>query len=135
MRFRYADFGIRTGARFAGQLEREDPRHVRLECQHLQVKHQPRVVRVGGRYSDRAIQIAQRGVGRFGLGLLNTPLHLTDGIQILADFGAIRRAQLFWRREIPWLSESRRLVFFRSSESRSAEVPPSPKRRSKTMRG
>jgi len=94
VRLRNADLGIGSRAGFASQLKGDHPGDIALQRQHLQIEHQPRVVRVRGRYANRAIQIRHAGIGRLGLGLLNAALHLANRIQILADLGAVARAEL-----------------------------------------
>src|SRR5687767_4333618 len=94
MRIGNTDFGIGSRACFSRELEGNDPGNITLESQHLQVEHQPRMVGIGSRYTHRTIQIRQPVVRRLSLGLLNPTLHLADGIQILADPGAICWAEL-----------------------------------------
>ena len=52
------------------------------------------MVGIGGRNSDRTIEVGEDIVGCFGLGLLDAALHLTDRIEILVDLAAIVRAEL-----------------------------------------
>ena len=89
-----ADLGIGARAGFARQLERDHAGDVALQRQHLQVEHQPRVVGVSGRHAHRAIEIRQWESAVCGLGFLNAALHLADRIEILADLGAVARAEL-----------------------------------------
>ena len=136
MRIGHADLGVGAVAGLARELERDDARDVALQRQHLQVEHQPRVVGVRGRHADRPVEIGQRIVRRRRLGLLDAPLDFADGLEILVDPGAIGRAELRsagarCRR----CTESSRLARLRSAARRSAALPPSPNRRSKTMRG
>ena len=93
VRIGHADLGVGAVARLARELERDDAGDVALQRQHLQVEHQPGVVGVGGRHAGRAVEIRQRVVGGAGLGLLDAALHLADGVEVLADPGAIRRAE------------------------------------------
>ena len=94
VRIRHADLGVRPVARLAGELERDDAGHVALQRQELQVEHQLRVVGVGGRHADRAVEIRQRVVHRLRLGPLDAALHLAHGVEILADPGAVGGAEL-----------------------------------------
>ena len=61
--------------------------------QHLEVEHQPGVVGVGGRHAHGPVEVRQGIVPRVGLGLLDAALDLAHGLEILADPGAIGRAE------------------------------------------
>ena len=136
VRIGHADLGVGAVAGLARELERDDAGDVALQRQHLQVEHQPRVVGVGGRHAHRAIEIRQRIVRRLGLGLLNAALDLADGVEVLADPGAIGRAELLLQAGDLVVAPSRAgWPVFRSAARRSAALPPSPNRRSKTIRG
>ena len=60
MRIGHADLGVGAVARLARELERDHPRHVALQRQHLQVEHQLRVIGIRRRHADRPIEIRQR---------------------------------------------------------------------------
>jgi hypothetical protein len=60
----------------------------------LQVEHQPGVVRVRGRHSDRPVQVRQRVVLDVALRLLDAPLDVPHTVQVLAHLGPVRRPQL-----------------------------------------
>ncbi len=94
MRIGDADFGIAAIARFARELERDDAGDVPLQREHLQVEHQLRVIFVGRRHANRAIEIGQRVVERLRFGLLYAALDLAHGIEIFGHLGAIGRAEL-----------------------------------------
>ena len=95
VRIGHADLGVGAVAGLARELEGDDPRDVALQRQHLQVEHQPRVVGVGrpARRPGRSRSGSWLSA-RLGLGLLNAPLDLAHGLEILADPGAIRRPEL-----------------------------------------
>ena len=105
--------------------------------QDLEVEHQPGVIGVGGRHADGPVQVRQGVVLRLGLGPLDPALDLADRLQILADPGPVRRAEL--RPQAGDLVGRHGIQeagpLLRSAARRSAGVPPSPKRRSKTIRG
>ena len=131
-----ADLGIGAGAGLARQLERDDAGDVALQREHLQIEHQPRVVGVGGGHADRPIEIGQVRVGGLRFGLLDAALHLADGVEILADLGAVAGAELLLQAGDIVASPNR--AGWRSCAARRgapAALPPSPNRRSKTMRG
>ena len=52
------------------------------------------MIGVGRRHADRPIEIRQRLVGRAGFRLLDAALDLADGLEILADPGAILGSEL-----------------------------------------
>src|SRR5215203_5422434 len=93
MRLWHADVWVGSGARFTGQLERDDPSDVSLEGQHLQIEHQLDVLFPDRWNAGGSIEIRQRGCVA-QLGALNAALDLTDRIQILPDLEAIAGAQL-----------------------------------------
>jgi hypothetical protein len=93
MRIRHADLGVGPVARLARQLERDDPGHVTLQRQHLQIEHQLRVVGVRSRHAGGTIEIGQRLIGRARFRLLNPPFDLPNRVEVLADAGAIFGAE------------------------------------------
>lgn len=130
-----ADLGIGPRAGLPGELECDDPGDVPLERQDLEVEHQASVVGVGCRDAHGPVEVRQGVVLRVGLGLLDPALDLANGLQVLADLGAIRRAEL--------LVQARHLLGDRVEEAGPllqgspsvGGASPSPKRRSKTIRG
>src|SRR6266850_3727614 len=94
MGIRDADFRIGAIARFSSELEGNDPGDIALQCQHLQIEHQPRVVRISGGYSDWPIEIRQRIADGVSLRFLNAPLDLAHRLEVLADFSTITRPKL-----------------------------------------
>src|SRR6185436_18876827 len=89
-----ADFRVRPRARFARELKRDHTSDVALERQHLQVKQQLYVIAVGGRYSERAVEVRQGILRGMLLRLLDTPLDFAHRVEILAHFPAIACAQI-----------------------------------------
>ena len=80
--------------RVATQLEREDPRDVGRECQHLQIEHQLDVLaeRVG--HADRRRrQLAQLAAAVARLDDLDPPLDLAHVIEIVGEPRSIGRSQ------------------------------------------
>ena len=64
VRLGHADLRIRAGASLAGELESDDPRHVGLQRQHLQVEHQLDVVLPRLRHAGRPLQRRQGSTPR-----------------------------------------------------------------------
>src|SRR4051812_11134615 len=97
MRIRNADLGVRAITRLASQLERNDSGNVPLQREQLKIEHQTRVLSVGGRNSDRAIDIGNRVVFRSGFCLLDSALDVTNRFKVLLDAipiaGSQRRLQ------------------------------------------
>ena len=88
-----AQLGIGPRADLARHHERDDPGHVGLQREHLQVEHQPRML--GERIRDAA-----GGPGQLGqldvalrLGELNAPLDVTDRVEVLVHLVAVGRGQ------------------------------------------
>ena len=93
VRIRHPDLGIGPVARLAGELEGDDPGHVGLERQHLEIEHQPGVVGIGCRHADRPVDVGQRAVVGLGFRLLDAPLHLAHRVEVLADLDPVAGAQ------------------------------------------
>ena len=92
VRVRHADFRIGAIAQLARELERDDPRDVRLERQNLQIEHELRVIGECGGDADRPIEVGHRVVHRPGLGTLDLPLDLANAVEILIDANTIGHA-------------------------------------------
>ena len=136
MRLGDADLRIRPRAHLARELERDDPRDVGLQREHLQIEHQLRVLFPVRRHADRPRQHVRQRIAVLLLGLLDAPLDLAQRVEILVharcDRSGPSRAP---SRAMSSVTQSRMLPFFRSSALRSAAVPPSPNSRSNTTRG
>ena len=88
-----ADLRVRPPAVLAAQHEGHDPRQVALVGQHLQVAHQRAVLLVVCR--NPAGLLHQRQIHRaLRLGVLDAPLHVAHGGQVLVEPGAVAEAQL-----------------------------------------
>src|SRR5689334_20483730 len=79
------DLRICASARFTRKLEGADPRDVRLECQHLEIEHQPGMIRVSRRNAEWPIKRRQLRFRRLSLGLLDAPLDLAHAVEIMVD--------------------------------------------------
>ena len=132
-----ADLGIGPVAGLAGELEGDDAGDVALERQHLQVEHQPGVVGVGGRHADRAVEVRQVRIRRVaprpsGCGArprgrspgTGRPWSRSAGPSLLLQAGDLVASPS----RAGWPACC-------SAARRSAVLPPSPNRRSKTIRG
>ena len=77
---RSGDSGVRMGwvARFARHWEGDDPGHVPLQREHLQIEHEAGMVGIRGGNADGAVQIRQRMISGVGLGLLDAAINLED---------------------------------------------------------
>ena len=94
MRLGHADFVVASGAALASQLERNHPRHVGLQRQHLQIKHQPGMLGVGDRHSQRSVHVRSGVVRHSRLGDLDPTLDFADARQVFVHLGAITRPEL-----------------------------------------
>ena len=93
MRIGDADLGVGARAHFARHQEGDDPRHVALERQHLEIEHQLRML--GKRRRDaaaRPVHRRQLDVDLF-LRLLNPPLDVTNGVEVLRQLAGVGRPE------------------------------------------
>ena len=87
------DLRIGPLADLARHHEREDAREIGLEGQRQQIEHQPDVLLERLGHADRRVtRRRQLGLGLL-LGRLDPPLDFADVIEILAEPGAIARAE------------------------------------------
>ena len=91
MRLGHADLRIRARAHLSRELERDHARDVGLQREHLQVKHQLRVVFPVGRHTDGPRQHVGQRVAVLLLGLLDAPLDFADRVQILVHARPVAR--------------------------------------------
>ena len=88
------DLVVAARASFPSQLESSHSSDIGLERQHLQVKHQPGMVPVSSRYTNRPLEVRRRILSRTRLGNLNAALHFPHAVEILIHLRAVSRAQL-----------------------------------------
>src|SRR3954463_12528377 len=85
MWIRDADLGIRAVARLAGELERAHASDVALHGEHLEIKHEPRMIGIGGGHADGAVEIRQWILRDTRFGFLDATLHFAHGFEIMTD--------------------------------------------------
>lgn len=135
VRIGHSDLRIGSVARFARQLKGDDARHVPLQGEHLQIEHEPGMIGIRGGNADGTVQIRKLVVLGVGLRLLNAAFHFANRLEVLGNFRAVAGTQIaFESAEIFGEGVEQAGPFFERSTAFS-EVPPSPKRLSKTMRG
>ena len=83
-----ADLVVGSCAELAARHERGHTSQVGLVGEHLQVVHQLRVLVEPGRHIRRTFDRRQFPGGLF-LGLLDAPLHIANGVEILGELGAV----------------------------------------------
>ena len=88
MRVAKTQLWVCPAAHFVSEHECADPRHVALESQHLQIQHQPGIIRKLFRHSNRFLHARQFFRGLL-LRHLDLPLNTTHSIGILIEFGTI----------------------------------------------
>src|SRR5262245_37794324 len=84
-----ADLGIGAIALLPRELERDDPRDIRLKGQNLQIEQELRMVGEFRGNAYRPIEVAQLGIHCRALGALDLTLDLTNTIEILIHAHAI----------------------------------------------
>ena len=93
MRIRHANFGVTAVTGFAGKLESDDPGHVSLKRQELQIKHEPGMIGISRGNANGSIEVLEWVLFDIALGLLNSLLHVANGIEVITNLGPIRRAE------------------------------------------
>ena len=91
MRLGQANLGVWAIHVFASHHQRADTCDVRLERQHLQVEHQLDVLLEGFGHAGRLLGQCKVPVGRFGL--RDALFDVANGVEILAELGAVTRAE------------------------------------------
>ena len=135
MRIGDADFRVGAVAGFAGELEGDDAGDVALQGQHLQVEHQPGVVGVGGGHADGRSRSGSGFVRGVGFRFLDAAFDFANGVEILADLGAVGRAELLLQAGDVLGHPIEQAGSLAQRGAAFGGLPPSPNRRSKTMRG
>src|SRR5439155_11931662 len=88
-----ADLWVAAAAQLTAHHERDDSREIRLVRQHLQIEHEPCVLRKRRRNASRPFDGGQLARALF-LGFLNLPLDVADRIEMLVHLDTIVNTQL-----------------------------------------
>ena len=94
VRIGYADLRVGAIAGFPGELKSGYTGHVALKRENLQVEHQSRVVGVGGRNAQGAVEVGELVPRGVGLGRLNAAFHFAYCGEVFFEFCAIGVAEV-----------------------------------------
>jgi hypothetical protein len=87
-----ANFWISATAKLPPDHERNDPRQVTLVRKHLQIKHQPSVIRERGWNTSRLVK-SRKLSGHLFFSSLNPPFDIADRFKILNKLSCITRPE------------------------------------------
>ncbi len=135
MRLGHAHLRVTALAEFPGEHEGEDPGLIRLICEGEEIEHEPGVLVVRVGHTDGSSGDRQRCRALL-FGNLQAALDFADVIQIVAQTGAIARAEVVLEtRDLARDLVENAAIFLERAPCACSGVPPSPKSRSKTTRG